>query len=336
MKYILHIGCPKTGSSSLQNALAGSREAFRQCGVVYPETGCWPKDQYKPNHAPLCKVLNGIAPKKVGMPEDWVDRFFAEVAEANVCIFSAERFSKSEKFSMPENAAKFLPQGQTRIVMYVREPVSHVVSLYKHRVKISRLTMNLRDFAESCRLQYLDTAEKWAAVFGRENVVIRRYGREYDPWDIVSDFWNLLGMELIPSLPPSPQKFESHKSIAGNCLFVKRVLNCFITQAESLSIQDEVSEMAKLDPSFRGDIPVDQETVDLIANRFREYVMGFEGRFGLSIRPREKLIDAPPCPDISKLAHDLTRMRIWARERESAIAPLLERMAGMCVAESIE
>ena len=75
MEYILHIGLPKTGSTSLQRALSDNRESLRRHGVIYPKTG-WRK-----KFMPLRKVLwGGEAPESVGMPRDWAERFRSETA----------------------------------------------------------------------------------------------------------------------------------------------------------------------------------------------------------------------------------------------------------------
>ena len=328
MEYIVHIGSPKTGSSSLQTAFSKNRDALRRSGVSYPVTGLsrYPKSY----HNSMRKVLNGMDPNSVGMPEDWIEKFHAETHGADICVLSAESFSNPDKFANPEKIASLLPRERTRVVMYVREPVSHFVAFYKHRVKVKMMTMSLRDFAKSYRLPFLDVAEKWATIFGRKNVVIRLYGRDGGDWDIVTDFMKLFGIILDQDYPkPLELAYELNPGIAGNWLFVRRVLNCFICPSESLEIQTETGELAMLDRSFHGKVPVDQETVDIIVDQSREYLEGLESRFGLSIKPQATLIEASPCPDYEKLAHDFARMLAWAREREAALAPLLERMAGM-------
>lgn len=69
----------------------------------------------------------------------------------------------------------------------------------------------------------------------------------------------------------------------------------------------------------------------MISLRSRENLEDLERRFGISIRPREKPIEAPPCPDHGKLDQDFALILASARERNnyecSMLARHLERMA---------
>lgn len=326
MEYVLHIGLPKTGTKSLQTALSENRQALLRHGVVYPVTGLMGKR--KIYHVGLHDVLSGLGPERVGMPKDWVERFKEETACADMCVLSCERFSS---LAEPGAIASLMPRERTRVVMYVREPVAHVVSLYRNKVKVLNMTMSLRDFAESYRLPYLSVAERWAAAFGSDNVLIRRYGRDNGRWDIVSDFANLIGLDRESAFPS--RRYELNPGISGNLFFVKRVLNCFISRQHCPYLWADMRELMYMDDRFRGPIPVDQEMVDLISHRSREILVGLERRFGLSVRPRENPIEAPPCPDHGKLAQDFERILASARERNGSLAMQLERMTNMFAME---
>lgn len=323
MQYILHIGFGKAGSTSLQSALRDNRETLRRHGVVYPRTGVF--GPFGAKRKNLCAVLSGVAPGQVGMPDDWVDRFHAETVGADICILSWEGFMGPLQV---EAAASFFPRSRTQVVIYVREPVAYVASVYKHSVIKKNTTMCFRDFAENFHLRYFDVAERWAAAFGRENIVIRCSDREGGRRDIVSDFADLIGLNLNDAFPS--HEYELNPGISGNLLFLKRVLNCYITFEENRTIKKrEMRDLIKLDHTFRSNMPVDQETVDLIGHRSRKVLEGLENHFGLSIRPRENPVDSFPCPDFSRLGQDFERILVATRERNNCLAPLLERMAGM-------
>ena len=326
MEYILHIGLAKTGSSSLQNALVDNREILRRYGVAYPVTGI--SRPYGSNkHQGLFMVLNGSVPGQVGMNEDWVERFHADTAGADICILSCEGVSM---FCKPEAVTSLLPRDRTRIVMYVREPVAYVASMYRQQVKGRNMTKSLRDFALQHRPRFFPVAEQWAAVFGRENVVIRLYSRDNVDWDIVADFASLIGLKELGDAFPC-HVYERNPGIAGNLLFVKRILNFFISgeESKSKSIRNEMVKLTHLDRNFRGKIPVDQETVDLIAHRFREDHEKLEKHYGVSVSPRQKPVDAPPCPDLGNLGRDFSRILAFSRERNGQLTQFLERMIGM-------
>ena len=314
---------PKTGSTSLQNALAKNREALRRHGMVYPKLGGSDWSQHKG----LIQVLCGNAPRNDGVTEGWLERFRAETADAHICILSWENIWR---LPMPEKLTSLIPRDRTRVVMYVREPIAHWASIYRQRMKNRNMTMSFLEFANFYRPCIFPAAERWAAVFGRKNIVVRLYGRDGERWDIVSDFANLIGLRELEDAYPS-HVYELKPGMAGNLLFVKQILNFHITREECKSqlLRRELMELANWDPAFRGKIPVDQETVDLISQKCQEDLGGLERRFGVSVRPRDKPVEAPVCPDLINLARDFERILAFARERNGRLAPLLERVAGM-------
>lgn len=324
MEYILHIGPEKTGTTSLQQALADNRESLHRQGVAYPKTGT-----IRSRHIGLMKVMNGTAPGQTGltagMTEDWADRFHAETAGADICILSCEEFANLQK---PEVVTSLCPHDRTQVVMYVREPVMHAVSVWRQRVKFGKTAMSLREFAQSYCPPYFSAAKRWAAIFGKENFVFRIYGRDYEKWNIVSDFANLFNLELQDDFTFPKQEYELNPSIAGNLLFITRMMILLFPNGLVNKIR-ELKELAYLDRTFRGKIPVDQGTVDLLAHRSQEELECLENHFGLRIRARDTPVEAHPCPDLDNLKNDFARILAVSEESNGQLAPLLKRMAGM-------
>lgn len=211
--------------------------------------------------------------------------------------------------------------------MYVREPLSYVVSKYRQQIKRRTLTANLPEFALSYRPQFFTVAERWAAVFGRENVMIRKYGRDCGCWNIVSDFANLIGLKELGDDVVSNHVYEFNPSLAGNLLFMKRTLNRYITHEENISIRNEIRKLRYLDITFRGKMPVDQETVELIVRQNSEDIESLERCYGVSVRSLAKPVEGPACPDLGNLDRDFERILNVARKQSGHLAPLLERIS---------
>ena len=297
---------PKTGSRSLQNAFFENRRALRQLGVVYPMVGIRLVNGSRKKHRKLTSVLAGYDPKEIGMPEDWAERLRKETEGAEICVVSDQHF---HRFPKPELLLPLFPRDRTRVVVYLREPVMHVVSRYAHGIKINHgMTMNLHEFARFIRWSNADILDRWINTFGRENVVLRRFERaSLLGEDIVKDFAHLVrpGLEKVFS----NQKYISNASLAGNLLFVKRVLNHFIEERPNRTIYREISELTKLDPKFRGRFFVDQESVNLIASLFSKDCEAVDKRFGVILEPRDVAVEGSLCPDGVNFAHDYNLIR---------------------------
>lgn len=319
MEYIIHVGLPKTGSTSLQKALWDNRVYLRQHGVAYPGT----LSEVRPKHKDLMKALDS-APKQARI-KDWEKIIFEESAGAEICVLSNEEFAFMAK---PEMFTSLIPRNRMRVVMYVREPVEYFASRYRHNMLSRNLAMSFKEFAKYYRLPYLSVAERWGDLLGRERVEIRRNTFSDGKWDIVFDFFNnVLRLQIENSNPALDYILKP--GIAGNLLFIKRVLNLYITREEANLLRREFRDSVHLDSSFLGKIPVDQMTVDLIATRTQGDLDALNRHFRLLIKPRVKPVIGHPCPDLGKLGRDFAKILAAARERNSKLTPYLERMAGM-------
>lgn len=323
-EYVLHIGPPKTGTSSLQIAFRDNREVLRRHGVIYPGS-FWEYPKERAHHK-LARTINGEDAERFGLPENWRESFLDEISDADICVLSSEFFSNIQ---YPEAVASFFPPSRTRIVIYVREPVAHTVSRYQKNIKDRNCCMSLQEFSEFYRFSYLHLADRWSGSFGRENVLLRLYDREVMlGGDIVADFANLVrpGLEMVFA----GQEFARNPSVAGNLLFVKRLLNNFISLEESISLRNEVGKLRRLDNSFTGNIPIDQKSAEQIRKTSNRDLEMLKERFDFPIKPRLKPITGPLFPDYDKLAHDYWRIMNEAKNREKGnLATLLGRMKSM-------
>ena len=120
--------------------------------------------------------------------------------------------------------------------------------------------------------------------------------------------------------------FAFNQSVAGNLLFAKRLLNCFITKPESLSIANEISAMVHLDPTFKGKIEVDQSVVKRAAFLARNDRITLKNRYGLDLIPRHEGIEGSLYPDMSRLKQDIETIRAECKRRNFKADEYFERM----------
>ena len=320
MKYILHIGPGKTGTKSLQRAFYCKRNILQRLGIKYPK----PFSGY--GHHWLARVLSGEKLERLQLSKNWEEEFRKRIANAEICVISSEAFSNIRDLGA---VTTLFPPDNTKVVIYVREPITHASSWYRHKIYADNFTISFIEFAARHHHgRIFDLATQWIQAYGRENVILRHYDRESMPdGSIVIDFANLIRPELVEVF--KTERFEINEGISGNLLFIKRVLNCFLSMQECISIRGELKKISRIKPDFTGKIPVDAETARQINILARAQFNALESQYGISVKLHDRRIVAPPVPDRDTLQHDLNLILEKARKEKWNIATLIQRNFGM-------
>lgn len=205
MKLILHIGMPKSGSTSLQKGLARLRPQLREHGYLYPQGHV---NRY--NHA--CLVTGVEDPRRFpsnfrahyrksgGDPETdfrrWIDEVRAAVrTEApHTLILSGEPLFKLEKPAQFRKLGKVLKEVAERIevVAYLRKPSDFYISSAQQGLKISH---KIRKFGP---ISYRVQLEGYASMADAMHVY--KYERSELPGgDVLRHFIETLCEGILPS-----------------------------------------------------------------------------------------------------------------------------------------
>ncbi|MFD2672020.1 hypothetical protein [Marinicrinis sediminis] len=199
-KVYLHIGTPKTGSSSLQKYLFENRTTLIKQGFIYPE------DVIENRHQNLLQaVLN----------HDWLSfmRFFENIAvllvHSDTILVSSEGFyNYTSQFS---EVGKLFWQAMAKVVnlkiiVYLRKHDEFLESFYRQcvinpKVENSRIgdpiygqNLCISDFLEHERVKanidYASSLKVWCRIAGEENVIVRPYKA-----DIIGDFLKIVNID---------------------------------------------------------------------------------------------------------------------------------------------
>lgn len=212
MELYLHIGTEKTGTSSVQNFFTANRELLSRKGILYPET------PGKKNHTGLTgaaqessrggtlRILLGLRTADdveqyrreliAGLQSEFASRTFHTVVMSNEHCSS--RLLADEEISWLKDA--FAPHfDRMRIVVYLRRQDDFLLSTYSTAVKSgvkSRLGVPPEHIIES-RYNYWELLSRWARVFGRENILCRKFERSaLKNGDVVDDFLSVTGTDV--------------------------------------------------------------------------------------------------------------------------------------------
>ena len=239
----LHIGTPKTGTSSLQQFCLRNADALAAQSCAYPvmpfryrdvgkeRTGCF-----------LTKGGRGLTPEEVlentrrlgeglGIVADAFERFDTVIlSDEGLWSALADRLDAF----WPALLSHAGECGYTvKVLVYLRRPDALSLSRYNQAVKAAErglATMSLEEWMEGIgggRVDYRGTLERISAQVGRENVVVRVYDRaqlQRDGGSIFSDFVGSVGLVFDESFVV-PARDANTDTLVGNFLAIKRAAN---------------------------------------------------------------------------------------------------------------
>lgn len=147
MKFLLHIGSPKAGSSYLQSACARSRQALRSQGIFFPAGAA--DDEARMLAGRIsggnARVLaNTIWQQRWDAVEQTLSQA-ADSARSQGCervLLSSEwllgALANDGQLSQLASRIARLNAGSVELFLLLRDPVEQLVSHYRHRAKSGR------------------------------------------------------------------------------------------------------------------------------------------------------------------------------------------------------
>jgi hypothetical protein len=202
----LHIGFHKAGSTTLQTFLRDNAAALAAAGVDYPEIGRRAEDIA---HHGLSKGLKTRRGDHAELEALW--RGIGERARGErTVVVSSEGLEQVD----PEPLAGWLAGAPVRVIAYVRDLPSRLVSIYAQSTKRGHSTLDFDAFvARELTLDRTLSAPKlkaWADAVGAANVRVRSLDAGcLDGGEVVSDFLAAIGLgadarERLGLVAPGP------------------------------------------------------------------------------------------------------------------------------------
>ncbi len=220
----LHIGCEKTGTTSIQDCLYMNQANLRSNGYYFLQSmgnynnrklACYSiEDKVNDDlYVSLIKEFGDREKMRKHIVEELENEIENIDSEIQNVIISSEHFS-SRLFSTQEiQSLKNLLDNffeEIKIICYFREQSKTCQSLFSTGIK-SGSSNNFEYYIDQCNLQnpyynYLNIAKVWADVFGRSNLKIRIFERKnFKNGSVLNDFFDLISSDLINFLEiPKP------------------------------------------------------------------------------------------------------------------------------------
>jgi hypothetical protein len=211
VRFIVHIGMMKTGSTALQSTFAANRDQLAALGVCYPRAHC----QVGNKHVDAvwsCLAASGLGPR---IREQYSGSKPVEIAEAiinearrlacSTVVVSAEDFSRYPAETFTDFIGAL---DDVSVVLFLRDQVEALPSMYAQLVKHKGIRDSLDDYLRGMLEQHKSGVWKrgqvtfdyqrlisgWSSLAGEDAIRVAVYDQEARS-DIVSTFLELSGLE---------------------------------------------------------------------------------------------------------------------------------------------
>ncbi len=230
----LHIGTPKTATSTLQTVFSRNYKKLLKNGVLYPQSA----RHGDAHHLLICDLIEKHQDHR--MADFWYgDRARGQAWEElkadmeahkdqihSVVLSSELFFGQARNIdAMHQDILAHLRGHEIKIVVYLRRQDQMYSSFFNQDVKGVRqwahCAYQFYDTHQVFEHNYLKSLRIWSDSFGKENVLIRPYeSGQWPDGDIVQDF-----CALVNTISLKSGRASSNSGFGIHQLYLKRCLN---------------------------------------------------------------------------------------------------------------
>jgi hypothetical protein len=208
MKIVVHIGPPKTGSTSIQKSFSASGKQLKRKNIYYYDRAqpmpmalsmLFLSDVRRPHQKLVAKV--GSAENVASWSENCWQEFERDIDESRpeLTVISSERFAAIQ------NVDGFIGRLRQRfddiyVAAYIRDPVDLYVSVTQQKIRGGNPLCNL-DTPQSFKNNSREALERYSNVVGADKMIVRNFDRKnLVDGDVVADFLDQLA-RIGPNCP---------------------------------------------------------------------------------------------------------------------------------------
>ncbi|MCR5665189.1 MAG: hypothetical protein K6G01_00030 [Eubacterium sp.] len=227
----IHIGTPKTGTTSIQHFMSINADALKMQGAIYPDLG---KKEYlvsaQRNGHWLCNVHTD--PLMLTEQLSYINELSYDydkiiLSDEGIWNYSARRPA------FWKNVIRAIEQYNydLKVIVYLRRQDEYAYSHYVQQVQTRRdYNYTLSEYLSSCLkgkknfTDYDAYLTRLSSVIGKDHVIVRPYERsEFKNGSIISDFLEVLGLTLTDDFAKA--RLKNNPSIVDVLVEAKRCLN---------------------------------------------------------------------------------------------------------------
>lgn len=236
----LHVGAPKTGTTTLQYFLYENRNVLEEKGICYPDFQFpFPGIAFNRNAHFLIQRVYDHKKKRMRQEEKQIFETgfqkLEEFLENHDTVVLSEESIWNEKEMTTKKFEKIRKKlsdmnATLKVIVYLRRQDLLMPSYWAQLVK-SRLTLSFEEFISSgsykrYRVDYAKRLEEISTAIGKENVIVRVYEKqqfEGSNHTLISDFLHLFHLPLTEEFQITDSMRNAR--LQKRSLELKRILN---------------------------------------------------------------------------------------------------------------
>lgn len=249
----VHIGTPKTGTTSIQRFCMENGDILKEKGYCYPESFYkYPVVSKARNGHFLVGVIkdeqkNRCTKKEEELFQEGMQRVREQFKKYDNVILSDESIWRAmdveskdmwDKLKMEAEKGDFV----IKAIVYLRRQDKMICSIWNQSIKSppGNTDRRFEDYIKvrnmETRLNYGTKIQKLASLLGKENVIVRRFEKEkFSGGSIYADFLETIGLKWENMYKIG--KEDRNKGLAGNPAEIKRIINS-LPKARTLQVQN--------------------------------------------------------------------------------------------------
>ncbi len=300
MTCYLHIGMPKTGTTSIQQFLKLNYDILLEKQYLFPISTL-----LNGNHYPLVKILFSTSNKKVikynynlkkiiynqnhkEKNKYILNKYISEIKKytniANI-IFSCENFTiditDRKEIIKLHKIFQLMGIKNVKIIIYLRSLTEFLTSWYSQDIKHGAYNPDYLDnigkeeISHMCNYKHL--IEMFCEVFGKDNIIVKKFEKKYFfQEDLLKDFVHTLGLDwdqrfVIPKKQNESLNLFSMEILKALNRITPRFLPNFTLNPKRVEmqslIQDKFYSLNK-NEEFKFQLPI--KTIKLYEDHFKD------------------------------------------------------------------
>ena len=281
----LHIGTPKTGSTSIQNFLFDNRDLLASKGLLYPDMGFDYKGVVHAVNAHfLMNMKPGNSKPAEGYTKSYIEGFekLYEMAKTHDKILLSDEklwywYRGDGPFASFWQELKDKLSAHDidcRIIVYLRRQDSFMLSLWSQRVKAGLRKCSFEEFLkENYPNDYYDYLNMLSGIFGKDHIIVRSFERSrFKEGDLLEDFLDIFGIDIKDGFTVGNP--EQNQKLEGSYLELRRMIGHLPEYAKHNSYPGLVFQRVQAENYFKEDFKkyhfIDSDKMAAFLSKFSE------------------------------------------------------------------